>query len=149
MNLVGSNYELFKNKKINCDDFVKRLRIIAGDALLRLAILKYLSIFAGDALLEIHCWLSDLAMFKEGGVRGQRPPGVCLDGRPPLVVNECPHWGYGVNLVCALGALSLGFLSGDKDASNIWGEPRLYLRPQTREIAGSGGLSLVRKMPYP
>ncbi|KAL8126562.1 hypothetical protein AgCh_013729 [Apium graveolens] len=34
---------------------------------------------------------------QEGGVRGQRSPGVCLDGRPPPVVNECSHWGCGVN----------------------------------------------------
>ncbi|KAL8107645.1 hypothetical protein AgCh_024163 [Apium graveolens] len=40
MNLVSSNYELFRSKKINRDDFVKRLRVIAGDALLRSAILN-------------------------------------------------------------------------------------------------------------
>lgn len=40
MNLVTSNYELFRSKKINRDDFVKRLRAIAGDALLRSAILN-------------------------------------------------------------------------------------------------------------
>ncbi|KAL8131400.1 hypothetical protein AgCh_007365 [Apium graveolens] len=78
---------------------------------------------------------------QEDDVRGQRPPGVCLDGRPPPVVNECPHWGCGVN--------SGAPYPGDKDASNIWGEPRLYLRSRTRETAVSGGLSLAREMPYP
>ncbi|KAL8155059.1 hypothetical protein AgCh_000444 [Apium graveolens] len=38
---------------------------------------------------------------------------------------------------------------GDKDVSNIWGEPRLYLRPRIRETTSSGGLSLAREMPYP
>ncbi|KAL8121898.1 hypothetical protein AgCh_018581 [Apium graveolens] len=78
---------------------------------------------------------------QEGGVRGQRPPGVCLDGRPPPVVNEYPHWGCGLNFGAAY--------PGDRDASNIWGEPRLYPRPRTRETAGSEGLSLAREMPYP
>ncbi|KAL8092560.1 hypothetical protein AgCh_034723 [Apium graveolens] len=84
--------------------------------------------------------LRPVVHLQEGGVRGQRPPGVCLDGRPPPVVNECRHLGCGS---------SRGSLSGDKDASNIWGEPWLYLRPWTRETAGSGGLSLAREMPYP
>ncbi|KAL8110660.1 hypothetical protein AgCh_026412 [Apium graveolens] len=45
---------------------------------------------------------------QEGGVCGQRPPGVCLDGRPPLVVNECPHWGSGVNFgVCFKNSVSI------------------------------------------
>ncbi|KAM3379639.1 inactive poly [Capsicum galapagoense] len=35
MNLVCSNYELFKGKKINRDEFVRKLRLIVGDALLR------------------------------------------------------------------------------------------------------------------
>ncbi|KAL2518373.1 Inactive poly [ADP-ribose] polymerase RCD1 [Abeliophyllum distichum] len=38
MDLVNSNYELFRNKKISRDDFVKKLRLIVGDALLRSAI---------------------------------------------------------------------------------------------------------------
>lgn len=38
MDLVNAYYELFKNKKINRDDFVKKLRLIVGDALLRSAI---------------------------------------------------------------------------------------------------------------
>ncbi|KAL8149120.1 hypothetical protein AgCh_006213 [Apium graveolens] len=67
---------------------------------------------------------------QEGGVCGQRPPGVCLDGRPPPVANECPHWGCVVNFGASY--------PGDKDASNIWGEPWLYLRQRIREIAGSG-----------
>ncbi|KAL8124887.1 hypothetical protein AgCh_012522 [Apium graveolens] len=78
---------------------------------------------------------------QEGGVRDQRPPGVCLDVRPPLVVNECPHWRCGENFVGAP-------YPGDKDASNIWGESRLYLLPWTRETAGSGGLSSAGEMPY-
>ncbi|KAL8115752.1 hypothetical protein AgCh_022307 [Apium graveolens] len=41
---------------------------------------------------------------QEGGVRGQRPPGVCLDGRPPPVVNECPHWGCEVNSGVCFGS---------------------------------------------
>ncbi|KAL8097082.1 hypothetical protein AgCh_030254 [Apium graveolens] len=40
----------------------------------------------------------------EGGVRGQRPPGVCLDGRPPPVVNECPHWGCEVKSGVCFGS---------------------------------------------
>ncbi|KAK1368259.1 putative RCD one 1 [Heracleum sosnowskyi] len=40
MNQVTSNYELFRSKKINRDDFVKRLRVIAGDALLRSTIIN-------------------------------------------------------------------------------------------------------------
>lgn len=35
MNLVCSNYELFKGKKINRDEFVRKLRLIVGDTLLR------------------------------------------------------------------------------------------------------------------
>ncbi|KAJ8538736.1 hypothetical protein K7X08_030032 [Anisodus acutangulus] len=35
MNLVSSNYELFKGKKINRDEFVRKLRLIVGDTLLR------------------------------------------------------------------------------------------------------------------
>ncbi|MCD7465004.1 hypothetical protein HAX54_000357 [Datura stramonium] len=35
MNLVSSNYDLFKGKKINRDEFVRRLRLIVGDTLLR------------------------------------------------------------------------------------------------------------------
>ncbi|CAN4077277.1 unnamed protein product [Withania somnifera] len=35
MNLVCSNYELFKGKKINRDEFVRKLRLIVGDGLLR------------------------------------------------------------------------------------------------------------------
>ncbi|KAL7082115.1 hypothetical protein ACP275_14G080600 [Erythranthe tilingii] len=38
MDLVKSNYELFKNKKITRDVFVKKLRLIVGDALLKSAI---------------------------------------------------------------------------------------------------------------
>ncbi|KAG8374579.1 hypothetical protein BUALT_Bualt10G0010100 [Buddleja alternifolia] len=38
MNLVNNNYELFKNKKISRDAFVKKLRMIVGDALLKSAI---------------------------------------------------------------------------------------------------------------
>ncbi|KAL8096275.1 hypothetical protein AgCh_037292 [Apium graveolens] len=41
---------------------------------------------------------------QEDGVRGQRPPRVCLDGRPPPVVNECPHWGCGVNSGVCFGS---------------------------------------------
>ncbi|XP_017226825.1 inactive poly [ADP-ribose] polymerase RCD1 [Daucus carota subsp. sativus] len=40
MNLVSNNYELFRNQKISRDDFVRRLRAIVGDALLRSAILN-------------------------------------------------------------------------------------------------------------
>ncbi|KAL8093252.1 hypothetical protein AgCh_035224 [Apium graveolens] len=78
---------------------------------------------------------------QKGGVRGQRLPGVCMDGGPPHVINDCPHWGCGVNIGAPY--------PGDKDAFNIWGELRLYRRPQIRETAGSGGLSLTREMPYP
>ncbi|KAL3499995.1 hypothetical protein ACH5RR_039088 [Cinchona calisaya] len=35
MNLVQSNYDIFKNKKMSRDDFVKKLRMIVGDSLLR------------------------------------------------------------------------------------------------------------------
>uniref|UniRef100_A0A1S4DDK2 Inactive poly [ADP-ribose] polymerase RCD1 n=1 Tax=Nicotiana tabacum TaxID=4097 RepID=A0A1S4DDK2_TOBAC len=35
MNLVSSNYELFKDKKISRDEFVRKLRLIVGDTLLR------------------------------------------------------------------------------------------------------------------
>lgn len=35
MNLVCTNYELFKCKKINRDEFVRKLRLIVGDTLLR------------------------------------------------------------------------------------------------------------------
>ncbi|KAL8134242.1 hypothetical protein AgCh_009334 [Apium graveolens] len=77
----------------------------------------------------------------ESGVRGQRPLGVCFDGRPPPVVNDCPHWGRGVNPGAPY--------PGDKDVSNIWGKPRLDLRPRITETSGSGGLSLAREMPYP
>ncbi|KAL8121230.1 hypothetical protein AgCh_018101 [Apium graveolens] len=41
---------------------------------------------------------------RKGGVRGQRPPGVCLDRRPPPVANECPHWGCGVNSGVCFGS---------------------------------------------
>ncbi|KAL8147141.1 hypothetical protein AgCh_004744 [Apium graveolens] len=40
----------------------------------------------------------------EDGVRGQRPPEVCLDGRPPPVVNEYPYWGCGVNSGVCFGS---------------------------------------------
>ncbi|WOG90059.1 hypothetical protein DCAR_0209300 [Daucus carota subsp. sativus] len=40
MNLVSSNYELFRSKKISRDEFVKRLRLIVGDGLLRSSILN-------------------------------------------------------------------------------------------------------------
>ncbi|KAJ8561181.1 hypothetical protein K7X08_027371 [Anisodus acutangulus] len=35
MDLINSNYELFKGKKINRDEFVRKLRLIVGDTLLR------------------------------------------------------------------------------------------------------------------
>ncbi|XP_021887205.1 inactive poly [ADP-ribose] polymerase RCD1-like isoform X2 [Carica papaya] len=35
MELISSNYELFREKKISRDDFVRKLRLIVGDALLR------------------------------------------------------------------------------------------------------------------
>ena len=35
MNLVTSNFELFKSKKISRDEFVRQLRLIVGDTLLR------------------------------------------------------------------------------------------------------------------
>ncbi|CAN4076071.1 unnamed protein product [Withania somnifera] len=35
MNIVCSNYELFKGKKINRDEFVRKLRLTVGDTLLR------------------------------------------------------------------------------------------------------------------
>ncbi|KAL8119317.1 hypothetical protein AgCh_016728 [Apium graveolens] len=40
----------------------------------------------------------------EDGIRGQRPPRICLDGRPPPVVNECPFWGCGVNSDVCFGS---------------------------------------------
>ncbi|XP_073029277.1 inactive poly [ADP-ribose] polymerase RCD1-like isoform X1 [Primulina eburnea] len=40
MELVMSNYELFTNKKINREEFVKKLRLIVGDALLKSSILN-------------------------------------------------------------------------------------------------------------
>ncbi|XP_073127897.1 probable inactive poly [ADP-ribose] polymerase SRO1 [Henckelia pumila] len=40
MELVKFNYELFTNKKINRDEFVKKLRLIVGDALLKSSILN-------------------------------------------------------------------------------------------------------------
>ncbi|XP_073312949.1 probable inactive poly [ADP-ribose] polymerase SRO1 [Primulina huaijiensis] len=40
MELVKSNYELFTNKKISRDEFVKKLRLIVGDALLKSSILN-------------------------------------------------------------------------------------------------------------
>ncbi|KAL8154990.1 hypothetical protein AgCh_000380 [Apium graveolens] len=85
-------------------------------------------------------------IYRKGGVHGQRPPGSTgvLVGRLWSIPHFAPK---------SLGSLVLqsgrGSLSGDKDTSNIWGEPRLYLHPRTRETAGSGGLSLAREMPYP
>ena len=39
--------------------------------------------------------------------------------------------------------------SGDRNASNIWGKSRLYLRLWCRETAGNGALSLAREMRHP
>ncbi|KAL8088225.1 hypothetical protein AgCh_038125 [Apium graveolens] len=78
------------------------------------------------------------------GMPGLKTSSCVLVGRLQSILHFAPK---------SLGSLVLqsgrGSLSGDKDASNIWGEPRLYLRPRTRETAGSGGLSLAREMPYP
>ncbi|KAL8121483.1 hypothetical protein AgCh_018276 [Apium graveolens] len=41
---------------------------------------------------------------QEGSVCGQKPSGVCLDGRPPPVANECPHWGCGINSGVCFGS---------------------------------------------
>ncbi|KAL8119198.1 hypothetical protein AgCh_016640 [Apium graveolens] len=41
---------------------------------------------------------------QEGGVCGQRPLRVCLDGRPPPVVNGYPHWGCGVKFGVCFGS---------------------------------------------
>ncbi|XP_073264147.1 inactive poly [ADP-ribose] polymerase RCD1-like [Populus alba] len=35
MELITNNYELFRAKKVNREDFVKQLRLIVGDALLK------------------------------------------------------------------------------------------------------------------
>ncbi|XP_017234721.1 inactive poly [ADP-ribose] polymerase RCD1 [Daucus carota subsp. sativus] len=48
MNLVSSNYELFRSKKISRDEFVKRLRLIVGDGLLRSSILNLQSKMSND-----------------------------------------------------------------------------------------------------
>ncbi|KAL8135052.1 hypothetical protein AgCh_009897 [Apium graveolens] len=66
-------------------------------------------------------------------------------GMPGLKASSCSQWMSSLGMWGEIW----GSLSGDKDASNIWGEPRLYLRPRTRETAGNGGLSLAREMPYP
>lgn len=40
MNLISSNYELLRSKKISREDFIRRLRMIVGDALLRSTIVN-------------------------------------------------------------------------------------------------------------
>ncbi|KAM6547330.1 hypothetical protein CsatB_019006 [Cannabis sativa] len=40
MNLINKHYELFRAKKIDRDEFVKKLRLIVGDNLLRSTITK-------------------------------------------------------------------------------------------------------------
>lgn len=39
--------------------------------------------------------------------------------------------------------------SGDRDASNMWGKPWLYMCPRFRKTAHSRGLSLAKEMPCP
>ncbi|KAL8146140.1 hypothetical protein AgCh_004031 [Apium graveolens] len=48
--------------------------------------------------------LLSVVYLQEGGVRGQRPSRVYLDRRPPPVVNECYHWGCGVNSGVCFGS---------------------------------------------
>ncbi|XP_074326298.1 inactive poly [ADP-ribose] polymerase RCD1-like [Apium graveolens] len=48
MNQVSSNFELFRSKEISREEFVKRLRVIVGDALLRSSILNLQSKMPND-----------------------------------------------------------------------------------------------------
>ncbi|XP_074351950.1 uncharacterized protein LOC141691106 [Apium graveolens] len=88
---------------------------------------------------------------REGGVHGQRSPRLCLYSQLVSSLGDfevfCTlhpkAWDY---MSCNLAGTSY---SVDKDASNIWGKPWLYLHPQTREITSNGGLSSTGEMPYP
>ncbi|KAL8099873.1 hypothetical protein AgCh_032214 [Apium graveolens] len=84
----------------------------------------------------------------EGGVRGQRPPGVCLDGRPPPVVNECSHWGCGGDALSmksrirgqALGLCSWASSANIRKASRrrfLVGIRRQIVRGEKRERKGA------------
>ncbi|KAL8108671.1 hypothetical protein AgCh_024944 [Apium graveolens] len=89
---------------------------------------------------------------QEGGVHGQRPPGLCLDGRPPPVVNECPYWGCGVNSGVCFGSY-VPLVNGCPRWEILEYPTRCTQNlgitcPAICEIAGSGGLSLAREMPY-
>ncbi|MFQ6637125.1 hypothetical protein Gotur_013570 [Gossypium turneri] len=53
MDQVANNYELFKAKKITRDDFVKKLRLIVGDNLLRLTITSLQSNIPSRHELEV------------------------------------------------------------------------------------------------
>ena len=84
--------------------------------------------------LQGYAWTEGLLLYSTG----------VLVGRLWSILHVAPK-SLGSPVLYLVGASH----SGDRNASNIWGKSRLYLRPRTRETAGSGGLSSAGEMPHP